>query len=279
MVTICLAPAVRPKAVGGSGRPERRCRRGRLERRCRRGQAANPGTSRALLVPLFGLAPGGVWPRLRRRSRRALLPPDFTLTRRCRRPGAGRRYVSVPLSVPAGRNAAGEAWALPSTLPGGARTFLPAPASRRAAATRPAQPSTAQSSTDPTPNATKLRFNHQPPISIDIDTDTEPPLPAPPLRRSAKSPPFAKGGMGGLEGSWGDYPPTSIWPAFDALVASRGTPAFPWLGRSRSRNIGINPPIPPFAKGGLFALRRKGGVIGTADNRAQSRAVAQRPNS
>jgi len=49
-------------------------------RRRRRGLAANPGTSRALIVPLFGLAPGGVWPPLRHRSGRALLPPDFTLT-------------------------------------------------------------------------------------------------------------------------------------------------------------------------------------------------------
>ena len=46
----------------------------------------------------------------------------------------------MPLSVPhGGGTAAAEAWALPSTLPGGARTFLPgAPAKRTTAAvTRP----------------------------------------------------------------------------------------------------------------------------------------------
>ncbi len=43
------------------------------------------------------------------------------------------RCVSVPLSVP--RGASARAWGLPSTLPGGARTFLPgAPAKRGAAA-------------------------------------------------------------------------------------------------------------------------------------------------
>ena len=36
------------------------------------------------------------------------------------------RYVSVPLSVPpGGAMTTGEAWELPSTMPGGARTFLP----------------------------------------------------------------------------------------------------------------------------------------------------------
>ena len=187
------------KAGGGSGRLERRCRRGRLERRCRRGQAANPGTSRALVVPLFGLAPGGVWPRRRRRRRRALLPPDFTLTRRRRRPGAGGRYVSVPLSVPAGGVAADESWALPSTLPGGARTFLPAPASRRAAATCPAQPSTANLAQPRRLTQQSLYPNRQPP---------PPPTQAQPQSAAnltsnhcptpRKSPPFAKGGLGGL---------------------------------------------------------------------------------
>jgi len=32
------------------------------------------------MVPLFGLAPGGVWPLTCRQSSRTLLPPDFTLT-------------------------------------------------------------------------------------------------------------------------------------------------------------------------------------------------------
>ena len=71
---------------------------------------------------------------------RTLLPSDFTLTasfasllvasrlhlRTC------RRYVSVPLSVPRSSVAtATEAWALPSTLSGGARTFLPSDNSER----------------------------------------------------------------------------------------------------------------------------------------------------
>ena len=86
MVTIYLAP----RNTSGPAQ---------AGRRCRRGQAANPGTSRALIVPLFGLAPGGVWPPLRRRKRPGALTarfhpyPDST----SRSPG---RYVSVPLSVP-----------------------------------------------------------------------------------------------------------------------------------------------------------------------------------
>ena len=66
-------------------------------RRCRRGRAANPGTSRALIVPLFGLAPGGVWPPVRRRNGRALLPPDFTLAPISEMEMG--RCVSAPLSV------------------------------------------------------------------------------------------------------------------------------------------------------------------------------------
>jgi len=52
---------------------------------------------------------------------RTLLPSDFTLTGPST---TGRRYVSVPLSVPDSVARAG-AWALPSTPSGGARTFLP----------------------------------------------------------------------------------------------------------------------------------------------------------
>ena len=96
-------------------------------RRCRRGQAANPGTGRTPIVPLFGLAPGGVWPPARRRAR-----PDALTVRfhPCRADGAAagrcRRYVSVPLSVAAGlASRPANPWALPSTLSGGARTFLP----------------------------------------------------------------------------------------------------------------------------------------------------------
>ena len=45
--------------------------------RCRWGRAANPGTSRTLMVPLFGLAPGGVWPPVRRRTRPGALTARF----------------------------------------------------------------------------------------------------------------------------------------------------------------------------------------------------------
>ena len=47
-----------PKATWAIGHP-------RSAGRCyHRGRAANPGTGRAPIVPLFGLAPGGVWPSL-----------------------------------------------------------------------------------------------------------------------------------------------------------------------------------------------------------------------
>ena len=52
---------------------------------------------------------------------RTLLPSDFTLVL----PGLEGRYVSVPLSVPDSGDPVIEAWELPSTLPSGARTFLP----------------------------------------------------------------------------------------------------------------------------------------------------------
>ena len=44
---------------------------------CHRGRAANPGTGRAPTVPLFGLAPGGVWPSLRHRRRPDALTVRF----------------------------------------------------------------------------------------------------------------------------------------------------------------------------------------------------------
>ena len=83
-----------PPALAGALAPVKR----RSGRRCRRGRAANPGTSRALIVPLFGLAPGGVWPPLRHRSRPGALTARF-------HPYPGSlwlpgRYVSAPLSVP-----------------------------------------------------------------------------------------------------------------------------------------------------------------------------------
>ena len=61
---------------------------------CHRGPAANPGTDRAPIVPLFGLAPGGVWPSLRHRRR-----PDALTVRFHPYLDRSRRYVSVPLSV------------------------------------------------------------------------------------------------------------------------------------------------------------------------------------
>ena len=85
-----------------------------------RGPAANPGTGRAPVVPLFDLAPGGVWPSLCHHRR-----PDALTVRFHPYPDKSGRYVSVPLSVPCGSWATTEAWELPSTLPSGARTFLP----------------------------------------------------------------------------------------------------------------------------------------------------------
>ena len=129
-VTIYLA---RPRAAGAVGLPRS------AGRRYHRGRAANPGTGRAPIVPLFGLAPGGVWPSLCHHRR-----PDALTVRFHPYPDKSGRYVSVPLSVPCGSVAAAEAWALPSTLPSGARTFLPgAPIDWAAAAvTRSTWPST-----------------------------------------------------------------------------------------------------------------------------------------
>ena len=53
---------------------------------------------------------------------RALLPPDFTLTPLPRQRG-GMFLCHFPSSAP--DSSLAKAWALPSTLPGGARTFLP----------------------------------------------------------------------------------------------------------------------------------------------------------
>ena len=89
-----------------------------------RGRAANPGTGRAPIVPLFGLAPGGVWPSLRHRRR-----PDALTVRfhPCPPLADGMFLCHFPSSAaaPTYRCATAEAWVLPSTLPGGARTFLP----------------------------------------------------------------------------------------------------------------------------------------------------------
>ena len=104
-------------------------------RRLRRGQAANPGTGRTPIVPLLGLAPGGVWPPLRHRRR----PDALTVRFHPYPPGVVHRSRPVertvcfcatfrprPGKIPAG------AWELPSTLSSGARTFLlPGPLGRR----------------------------------------------------------------------------------------------------------------------------------------------------
>ena len=92
------------------------------ERRYRRSQAANPGTGRAPKSPYLALLQVGFSRRCVTADGRTLLPSDFTLIL----PVKEGRYVSVPLSVPLGGIAAAlEAWELPSTLPSGARTFLP----------------------------------------------------------------------------------------------------------------------------------------------------------
>ncbi len=51
--------------------------RRRAGRCCHRGRAANPGAGRAPTAPLFGLAPGGVWPSLRHRRRPDALTVRF----------------------------------------------------------------------------------------------------------------------------------------------------------------------------------------------------------
>ncbi len=111
------------------------------ERRYRRGQAANPGTGRAPMSPYSALLQVGVSRRCVTADGRTLLPSDFTLIL----PFLEGRYVSVPLSVPDDVGT----WALPSTLPRGARTFLPPSFSGRTAVTRSALPSSPDSSIAP----------------------------------------------------------------------------------------------------------------------------------
>ena len=79
-----------------------------------RGRAGHPWS------PYLALLQVGFGRRCVTANGRTLLPSDFTLVL----PRLEGRYVSVPLSVPHGGDAAG-AWGLPSTPPGGARTFLP----------------------------------------------------------------------------------------------------------------------------------------------------------
>lgn len=113
MVTIYLAPhRVEPMRPGTGGPVS--------GQRCRWGQAANPGTGRTPMVPLFGLAPSGVWPPARRRARPDALTARF---HPCRGPKAYGGMFLCHFPSPALHSCAG-AWALPSTLSGGARTFL-----------------------------------------------------------------------------------------------------------------------------------------------------------
>ena len=121
----------------------------RTGRRLRRGQAANPGTGRTPIVPLLGLAPGGVWPPLRHRRQ----PDALTVRFHPCPPGVGHRSGPVertvcfcatfrprPGKIPAG------AWELPSTLSSGARTFLlPGPMGRRSPSPHESSPKTVAS--------------------------------------------------------------------------------------------------------------------------------------
>ena len=120
------------------------------ERRCRRGRAANPRTSRAPMSPYLALLQVGFSRRCVTADGRTLLPSDFTLIL----PSLEGRYVSVPLSVPDSGEPVIGAWALPSTLPSGARTFLPPSLTGRTAVTRSASPSDSHSSIGPIPGQT-----------------------------------------------------------------------------------------------------------------------------
>ncbi len=108
------------------------------ERRYRRGRAANPGTGRAPMSPYLALLQVGFSRRCVTADGRTLLPSDFTLILPC----LEGRYVSVPLSVPDSGDPVIGAWELPSTLPSGARTFLPPILLRKdgAAATQSTRP-------------------------------------------------------------------------------------------------------------------------------------------
>ena len=99
---------------------------------------------------LFGIAPGGVClAGPRHRGRGALLPHRFTVT--ASRPKTLRTAVSSLWHSPSGR----PAWPLTSTLPCGARTFLPRVAYATPPATaRPTPPNRPQGSrTIPIPKA------------------------------------------------------------------------------------------------------------------------------
>jgi hypothetical protein len=138
-----LAPGQRDVGRAGAverpARPQKRCRRGPVSRVLypgrvlpgatvislgRRLPGASSGLTRALraghpMALLFGLAPGGVY-RAGAVTRAAgeLLPHRFTLTG-----PRGGPAVCFLWHCPWGR----PPWVLPSTLPCGARTFLPSP--------------------------------------------------------------------------------------------------------------------------------------------------------
>ena len=115
-MTIYLA---HPTARGSLGSRFRRDGVATEVKRPTRGRAGRPQP------PYLALLQVGFGRRCVTVDDRTLLPSDFTLIL----PSLEGRYVSVPLSVPRGSpdasGASAEAWALPSTLPGGARTFLP----------------------------------------------------------------------------------------------------------------------------------------------------------
>ena len=97
------------------------------ERRYRRGQAANPGTGRAPKSPYLALLQVGFSRRCVTADGRTLLPSDFTLIPASR---DGMFLCHFPFPMQVLRTGIGT-WELPSTLPGGARTFLPPDISER----------------------------------------------------------------------------------------------------------------------------------------------------
>ena len=90
------------------------------ERRYRRSQAANPGTGRAPMSPYLALLQVGFGRRRVTASGRTLLPSDFTLI-----PTSRDGMFLCHFPFPTHSEPVIETWELPSTLPRGARTFLP----------------------------------------------------------------------------------------------------------------------------------------------------------
>lgn len=100
------------------------------ERRCRRSQAANPGTGQAPMSPYLALLQVGFSRRCVTADGRTLLPSDFTLASTSRG-GMFLCHFPSPNGTPMESGPSPEAWELPSTMPRGARTFLPHDESRR----------------------------------------------------------------------------------------------------------------------------------------------------